>query len=197
MAHSRRSRFLRSQVEQLLAPARFLGDPYLVSALRDLSRLPVSALTGVRVFAKLRASPAEIAQACRASPAAALITDRGVDYLALPFQVNRTSLVVRGAAGTTTFAIGEFVRMLLGGIRHVAYPTSDGAETAVNFSDPRDCIAAWRAIQIVPLNGRILAVAAWSPPPRVRVRPVVIAALPVAPAQNARRAVAQLEMRAA
>jgi hypothetical protein len=54
--------------------------------------------------------------------------------------------------------------MLIGGIRHIVYRTLNGRDFAIWFRAPADCMAVWRALRIVPFEGRLLDVEAVAAP---------------------------------
>jgi hypothetical protein len=160
-APTARDRLLRGKVEHVLSPAVFLRDVFLVSRVTSFHRISASDLSTLPVFINLRASAADLLKACMSS---SQILVSGED-LCLPYSVVPTVLVLRqGESVGTIYQIGEFVRGLIGGIRHWVWPTGDRGDIAVGFWTVEDCLAAWRALLIVPFEGRMLEIEAGSAP---------------------------------
>jgi hypothetical protein len=64
----------------------------------------------------------------------------------------------------TASEVGEFIRMLVGGICHRVYRTGERSEDfAINFSDRENCISAWRALNIVGFKGKVPDLSVYSP----------------------------------
>jgi hypothetical protein len=159
-----RAQLLCSKVEEILIPKHFLRHQYLVSCLINLNRLPISSLTDLAPFSKLKATTTEITQACKNSPHLTIVTDPGSPYLLIPYRVNASALIIhKGCRIGTVFEIGEFVRMLIGGVRHCVYRTFESDDFAINFTDSKECMAVWRALEILPFKGHCLDVSIFSP----------------------------------
>jgi hypothetical protein len=176
-----RAQYLCSKVEAIIDPEYFLRNPYLVSCLVDLNRLPIECLTDLAPFSKLTATAAEVVRACKNSPRLTIVTDRGSPCILMPYRVNASALIIRkGYQFGTVFEIGDFVRVLIGGIRHCVYRTADSDDFAINFADSKECMAVWRALESLPFKGRILDVCIYSPQnPRCPPAPIIISPIPV------------------
>jgi hypothetical protein len=164
MEHSRRSARLLAAVERLLSPDNLLSNVYLVSQMLPGNRAPVASLLSMRSIARLNPSVDEFIRAASRSKQFAVVPSLDGPCIVPSFPVLQNVLIIRSAGLTSTvFQIGTFLGRLAGGHRFVAYPTITGYDFAVNFEKVEACIATWRALLIVPFEGRRLSVVAYSP----------------------------------
>jgi hypothetical protein len=164
MRPTARERLLRDKVEFLLSPTHLLHHEYLVSRVVAYCRISADDVASLPVFLNQRVTAAEVLEACQSSSEIA-VSDT---YLCLGYAVFPTFLYIRkGDTFGTVYQIGDFVRLLIGGIRHRVLRAYDGETFVIEFGTVDDSMAAWRALRIVPFAGRMLNIeAGWAPIPR-------------------------------
>jgi hypothetical protein len=176
MRLSTRQRLILQQLEENLSPNGLSSNPFLVSQLfpmdPDYSKvgLPIHALFTLPGLLKLNCVVNEVTQCCSHSKFVDVKPQPGLPMLSLRYRVIATTLVVRHFTGSLT-DLYHFVEMVHGQDNFSLTPGETNS-IRIAFDQPRDSIAVWRALRIVPFHGVRLEVAAqWvpseaqSPPP--------------------------------
>jgi hypothetical protein len=110
---------------------------------------------------RMKASEGEILECCSHSHHIDVV---GTQLVSPRFEVRPHSLILRNAAALgAAFEIRDFISRLQGDLDFRLFPTNDGNDFAVHFDHLEQCIAVWRALQIVPFRGQIIDVEAYAP----------------------------------
>jgi hypothetical protein len=160
----RRDGYLLSQIESLLSPDSLLHNPYLVSRMVPIIQVPVRVLVSVEPIARLRPTEQDILECCNKSDQLDVAFSAHGASICTRFPVAQNVLIIRGIGlKATVFQIGSFIGSLNGKQQFMVYPTLSGYDFAVHFKTIETCIGVWRVLQIVPFQGQLLSVEAYSP----------------------------------
>jgi hypothetical protein len=165
MNGSGRGRFLLSKIEDVLSQPKVLRSPYLCSRLTPSNRIPLPILAQLPSLRNLDADESEILECCCRSK---LLQVDASSYISPPYEIRPQCLIIRNASSAgAAFEIRDFILPLAGNTRFSAYPTvyptGDGNDYAVHCETAEQCIAIWRALQIIPFRGQLLDLVAYSP----------------------------------
>jgi hypothetical protein len=156
---------LRNKIEQLLSRQHLLRDPYLISQVMPYNLIPISAIAKLPSIAKFNATEADIIQCCCQSYNLDFLRIDNVAVVSPHYLIVPTILMVKDVKPLgTLFEFGDFVSSLAGESSFYAYPANDGNDYAVHFQYQEHCVAAWRALRIIPFRGQILDVEVFAPP---------------------------------
>jgi hypothetical protein len=170
-----RQRALSLKVNEVLCPSNLLQNPFLVSRVLPLNRIPVASLLCLPSILKLRPTQFELIQCCIASSHVDVIQDFGFISICPRIAICPSTLIISSAAQSgTIFEVHDFVRLLTGNVRFSIYQISDCADYAACFEAIDDCIAAWRAINFVPFRGRLLEVRAYGTEPVQPAKDIIV-----------------------
>jgi hypothetical protein len=180
MTRPSRARFLLSLVDDLVSPSRLILNPFLLSCLTPSNRISVSDLAESPAFQRIGASEPEILECCAKSQ---FLDAIGNGHVALRYDLRPQILIIKDASLiASAFEIRDFVRLIKGDPQFTAFPIADGQDIAVHFDSIEQCIAVWRALQLIPFRGCRLNVEIYAPdsPNAEMAPPVGRAAAPVA-----------------
>jgi hypothetical protein len=151
MSLSERQELILSKLEESLSPVHLLQNPFLVSQILTHNRIAAAAIASLPSFLKLNASNSEIISCCSRSRFADVVQD-----------FDRFSIVPRFAAVPSILIVPEvrdvanefqkFIRSINGNERFQLFVFGEVA--AVQFEQVCDAMAVWRALRLVPFQGK-------------------------------------------
>jgi hypothetical protein len=146
-------------VEDVLSLENLSTNPYLISRLLPPSFVPLSILPTLQPLLKIKATESEIIQCCTYSHNFELVDLGDLKVISPHFLIVPMILIVKRVAPIGTLSdFGRFLGSLIGQVRFWAYPTNDGSDFAVGFQCTDQCIAAWRAMRVLPFHGQRLEI---------------------------------------